>query len=348
MDSRFYDHIVPRRSDGTRQDRRPAQPWPEERPFRILSIDGGGILGVLPATILSELERRYLDNAPIGSYFDMIVGTSTGGIIALGLAQGLSASEILKFYFERGEFIFPRGNLFSRFFISLRQWALYRYDEKALENELRRIFGDALFGSSKIRLCIPSFEGRYGEPWIFKTPHHPDYKKDQYEKLVDVGMATAAAPTYFRSLEKDGYTMLDGGIWANNPIMIGIVDALTCFKIDRSHVHVLSLGCGQDKFRASHRLKTGGRLNWAYGFHKAAMRAQSLNALGQAFLLLGKDNVLRLDAPETSRPIAMDDVVLACNELPQVGRTLVESSGRLVFDHFLQPLKPTSMPLAGR
>ena len=75
-----YDHTVPRRSEGTKQTQRSKQPWPADKPFRLLSIDGGGILGLLPCLMLAELEKRFLDGEPIGKHFDMIAGTSTGGI----------------------------------------------------------------------------------------------------------------------------------------------------------------------------------------------------------------------------------------------------------------------------
>src|SRR3954471_11858373 len=87
-------YVPPRRSDGTIQSRRPQQPWPKDRPFRILSIDGGGICGILPAAVLAELERRFLDGRSVAAHFDMVAGTSTGGIIALGLARGRTATEI--------------------------------------------------------------------------------------------------------------------------------------------------------------------------------------------------------------------------------------------------------------
>lgn len=143
-----YDHTVPRRSDGTRQTARPVQPWPEGKPFRILSIDGGGILGILPCMILAEIEKRFLGGAPIGQHFDMVVGTSTGGIIALGLGQGKSAQEISKLYIERGSFIFPGGPVMRRL-RRLLSWAVSSYNLEHLENELRREFGDAVFASAK-------------------------------------------------------------------------------------------------------------------------------------------------------------------------------------------------------
>jgi predicted acylesterase/phospholipase RssA len=102
------NNIPPRRSDGTIEKRREPLPWPKDRPFRILSIDGGGICGILPAAFLAQVERRFLDGRPITGYFDMIAGTSTGGIIALALGVGMSAAAIRDVYLERFDFSSPR------------------------------------------------------------------------------------------------------------------------------------------------------------------------------------------------------------------------------------------------
>src|ERR1700733_2495589 len=91
------NYTPPRRSEGTLQSVRAKQPWPQGKPFRILSIDGGGIRGVFPAAYLSEFENRFLSRRSIASYFDMIAGTSTGGIIALALAHGMTAAEASRF-----------------------------------------------------------------------------------------------------------------------------------------------------------------------------------------------------------------------------------------------------------
>src|ERR1700691_3078120 len=96
-----------RRSSGTHQGLREQLDWPENKPFRILSIDGGGIRGILPAAILAELEDRYLGGNSAGDYFDLITGTSTGGIIALGLSIGKTAKSILDLYVNHGEEVFP-------------------------------------------------------------------------------------------------------------------------------------------------------------------------------------------------------------------------------------------------
>lgn len=328
------NYMPPRRSDGTIQRRREPLPWPKDRPFRILSIDGGGICGILPASVLAELERRFLGGRSIAGHFDMVAGTSTGGIIALALGAGMTAAAIRDVYVERGGIIFPPGSWPVRCMRQLRRLVRYGYDAKALEAELSRIFQARVFGDTSVRLCIPSFEGRHGEPWIYKTPHHPDYKNDRHEKMVKVGLATAAAPTFFRALEHDGYLMVDGGLWANNPIMNAVVDALACFDINRAQVQVLSLGCGETQYRVTARRAIGGLIQWR-DVMRAAMRAQSLNALGQAYLLLGKDHVMRIDAPESANAIALDDYLRAREELPNMARSLIEGAGREIERVFL-------------
>ncbi len=99
--------MPPRRSDGTIQQLRVQQPWSPDRPFRILSIDGGGICGILPASMLAEIEGRFLGGKSVASHFDMITGTSTGGLIAMGLASGMTGKGLRDFYIERGPNIFP-------------------------------------------------------------------------------------------------------------------------------------------------------------------------------------------------------------------------------------------------
>jgi patatin-like phospholipase/acyl hydrolase len=235
----------------------------------------------------------------------MIAGTSTGGIIALALAHGKTATEVRDVYLERGGNIFPPASRYSRVWRFVKRGIRTVYDSASLENELLRIFGETTFGDARTRLVIPAFEGRHGEPWIFKTPHHPDYKKDRFERMVRVGLATAAAPTFFQALPNNGYLMLDGGLWANNPVMNALVDALACYDLRRRQIRILSLGCGETSFAVGDARAKGGLVHW-FNIFFAELRAQSLNALGQAYLLVGKDQVLRLDAPPSPNPIALD------------------------------------------
>lgn len=328
-------YVPPRRSDGILQHRREGLSWPADRPFRILAIDGGGICGILPASVLAELETRFLKGASIAGYFDLIAGTSTGGIIALGLSHGLPAAAIRDFYMSRGDKVFPNPNRLVRFWRKFRRIHRHAYDNKPLRDELLNIFGETTLGDARNRLCIPSFEGIHGDIWMFKTPHHPDYKKDRFERMVNVALATSAAPTYLRAVPNNGYLMVDGGLWANNPVMNALTEALSCFDIERHQIQILSLGCGETSFKVDPEKAKGGLVSWRNAL-RAAMRAQSLNGLGQAGLLIGKENLIRVDAPETPNPIDMDDHRRAKEELPAMARSLVEASGHRVEQMFLR------------
>jgi patatin-like phospholipase/acyl hydrolase len=322
------NYIPPRRSDGTIQRARLKQSWPQSRPFRILSIDGGGIRGVFPAAFLAELEKRFLGGSSITNHFDMIAGTSTGGIIALALARGLTAQEALNIYVERGDRIFPSAVGLGKLSKMMRWIFRPKHDQSMLKEELLRIFGDKVLDDAITRLVIPGFEGRHGEPFLYKTPHHPDYQKDRHKKFAHLALHTTAAPSYYPGVDDDGYIMIDGGIWANNPIMNALVDALACFDVAREDVRILSLGTGESTFTIDKRAQHGGVKEWAFmRSFNAAARAQSRNALGQAYLLVGKNNVTRIDVPESDAPIAMDDLGRSIRELPLAARSLVEGAG---------------------
>ena len=327
---------VPRRSDGTIQKARVKQPWPKDRLFKILSIDGGGIRGVFPAAYLAEIERRFLGGAPVSGYFDMISGTSTGGIIALALVSELTAAQALAIYSERGERIFPRKTGVGKIAQIARWLTGPKHDPSLLRKELDEVFGDRPLDDATNRLVIPSFEGLHGEPFLYKTPHHPDYQLDRHKKMVEVALHTSAAPTFFPAVEDNGHIMLDGGLWANNPVMNALVDALACYDVPRENVRILSIGTGESTFTVEQAARQGGIRHWVFlRAFETASRAQSRNALGQAYLLVGKNNVLRIDVSESDNPIELDDVRRSLKELPLVARSLVEGSGHHVENMFL-------------
>lgn len=334
------DAIPGPRSLGTLSERRVQQQWPADREFKILSIDGGGIKGIFPASVLAELEERYLNGGPIADHFDLITGTSTGGIVALGLSVGLRARDIANLYIDRGGEIFPPysqtwlGKL-RRGWHEARSFLYYRYDRRALSALLSETFEERLLGESKARLCIPSIDGRHGDVYIFKTPHHPDYQKDQHEKMTTVAMATAAAPTFFQPLESSGYRFVDGGLWANNPIMVGLTDALSCFDVNRHSVKVLSLGCGDEPFTVTDRMiERGGLWPWRKAIN-GAMAYQSKSALGQAGLLLGAERVMRITPATIYPPIRLDDWLKAKEALPREAADAIRVSGEVIRSEFL-------------
>lgn len=338
------------RSAGTRTTRRVSLPWPADRDFRILAIDGGGIRGIFPAAVLAGLETQCLRGESIARYFDLIAGTSTGGIIALGLASGLTAAALRDLYIERGCEIFPPSGpgLIGRMHRRLKAWRRlrrYSYDQESLAAVLRDLLGEQKLGAARSRLCIPSFEGEYGEVYIFKTPHHPDYRKDLHEAMVKVALATSAAPTYFRPLRDAGYTFVDGGVWANNPIMIALTEALTAFGVTPEQIRILSIGCGDDPYSVSgSKVTRGGLWQWR-DIMNGAMRLQSQNALGQAGLLIGPERLVRVDVPKDIPTIELDDWRNAVKLLPGVAAAIVDEVSARAVSMFLTQPATTYLPV---
>ncbi|MES2410610.1 MAG: CBASS cGAMP-activated phospholipase [Bacteroidota bacterium] len=205
--------------------------------FKILSIDGGGIKGLYSSTILAEFEEKY--NCQISDYFDMICGTSTGGLIALALSLKIPASEICSFYETEGSKIFPsfrkvkfRNTKISRGLLNQMFWG-GKFSDKELKKSLEKIFGEAKIGDSNNLLCIPSYTITEARPFIFKFDHKEgNLDRDNGAKMVDVALATSAAPTYFPMAEIPYYNnkqFIDGGVWGNNPTLVGLLEALDYF-----------------------------------------------------------------------------------------------------------------------
>ena len=271
---------------------------------RILSIDGGGIKGALPASFLASLEDSL--GQPVADYFDLIVGTSTGGIIALGLGLGLSAQQILTFYETHGPKIFA-GNRLLRF---LRQIGISKYDPVPLENALTEVFGQNRLGESKKRLVIPSLNLDTGEVHVWKTSHHPRLERDYKSTMVEVAMATAAAPTYFPTYRSAaGVPLIDGGMWANNPIAVAVVEAIGILNWPRESLRVLSLGCGTTPMDVgAGRIWGLGSTYWALKIASVFMTAQEKSALGMAqHLVSDRNNIVRI-CPSLSNRFGLDTI----------------------------------------
>jgi patatin-like phospholipase/acyl hydrolase len=189
--------------------------------FQILSLDGGGIKGIFSAAVLNAIEDDI--GTSITNHFDLIVGTSTGGIIALALGLGLSPQEIVEFYYGTGDSIF-QNRLGLR---SIIHWFSHKYPSKSLFEgvQVPPVFRDKKLGDSKIRLVIPSYNLGEDDVYMLKTPHHKRLKRDWKLPAWKVALATSSAPTYFPACRSiDGLRLVDGGIWANNPSMVGLVE----------------------------------------------------------------------------------------------------------------------------
>jgi uncharacterized protein len=165
----------------------------EQAMFRILCLDGGGIKGVFTAAALARIEDQ--TKRKIVDYFDLISGTSTGGILAIGLGMGLSAAELLNFYQTRGPAIFPVTSMIERSTGFLRQFFFGpKLSHNVLKQELSAVLKDRKFGEAKCRLAIPSYDAVAGRIYVFKTAHDPRLLNDIHTPAVDVALATSAAP----------------------------------------------------------------------------------------------------------------------------------------------------------
>ncbi len=171
------------------------------RRFQVLVLDGGGYRGMFSAASLACLEEDL--GTGFVDHFDLVVGTSTGGIIALALGLGLHPAELVDFYLEWGDRIFAHPRIRQ-----LRQLVRPKYNAGHLREALIAVFGDRLLGDSGKRLCIPSYDLLRDDVHLFRTPHHVDLVRDWKTPMVDVGLATTAAPTYFPAHELDGYRLI--------------------------------------------------------------------------------------------------------------------------------------------
>ncbi|MCK4538284.1 MAG: patatin-like phospholipase family protein [Candidatus Krumholzibacteria bacterium] len=271
--------------------------------FQVLSLDGGGIKGVFSAAVLAAIEEDL--SVKITDHFDLIAGTSTGGVIALGLGLGLTPKEMVEFYVSRGPAILsnPCGMR------SLLHWAYRKFPQRALMKALKdpKVFGDKKLGESIKRLVIPSYNLGEDDVYLFKTPHHERLKRDWKVPAWKVAIATSAAPTYFPSSRHiDHVRHIDGGVWANNPTMVGIVEAVSMLNISLDQIYVLSLGTSDEVIRRSSGLDSGGKLAWANDAVTLILRGQSLGAYKQASHLLGMNKVLRLDPKVPDGLFALD------------------------------------------
>lgn len=198
-------------------------------PFKILSIDGGGIKGLYSSTILEHLEAKYKCN--LSDHFDLLCGTSTGGLIALCLSLKIPATEISKIYSEKGHLIFPKTSKLR----GIIQQAIWKgkFSDAPLKKVLSDVFADKKLGESHNLLCIPTYSFTDARPWIFKYDHKEgNLDRDNKAFYTDVALATSAAPTYFPLAQIDYYNnkqFVDGGVWANNPSLVALIEALTYF-----------------------------------------------------------------------------------------------------------------------
>lgn len=239
--------------------------------FQILALSGGGYRGLYTATILAEVEREI--GGPIARHFDLIAGTSIGGILALAIASEIPAQAIVDLFKKHGEAIFnPRTSMpiFKSTFSS---------DELKKQISEPEMLGTKLLGDCLHPVVIPSINYSTGKPVLFKTPHHESFRRDHQHPMVDIALATSAAPTYFPRHQFQHNQYVDGGLFANAPGLLALHEAETFFDVASSDVHLLSIGTMSSKFTVNPKNnREGGAVDWGGGNPmKAAQRLFGLS-----------------------------------------------------------------------
>lgn len=268
-------------------------------PFQILSFDGGGLKGLFPAAVLAALEDDL--GCTISDHFDLIAGTSTGGLVALGLGAGLRPAEIVDFYTSKGPSIFGAGRRVGRLWRS-------KHGPDQLLAALVDAFGDRLLGSSTKRLIIPSYSLDSNDVYVFKTPHHPRLRRDHKERMVDVAMATTAAPLFLPAFRLGNNRLIDGGVWANNPALVAVAEAKSMLDVPLDAIRLLSMGTTDDCVDLGDKLNRGGLLQWAQPASSVLLRGQAVGSFHAAQHLIGPENVTRIDSPVPAGLFELDRV----------------------------------------
>ncbi|WP_374368569.1 CBASS cGAMP-activated phospholipase [Dongia sp.] len=277
--------------------------------FRILALDGGGIKGTFTAAVLKKWEE--LLQCKIADHFDLIAGTSTGGILALGLGMGLNAADLVEFYEQRGPTVFPLTSVGRKARYLMRQLIRPKFSQDALRAELERAFKDApgkQLSDSVCRLVIPSLKARTGAVHAFRTNHHPDLIADRNRSPIDLALATAAAPTYFRAASVDDSAYIDGGVWANNPTLAAVVEAVSFLHVPLNRVDVLSIGTTSQPYAG--QALNAGITGWLGGVRiiQLLMHAQAQGTLMLASRLTGIPRMLRVDEMLVPGRVSLDGI----------------------------------------
>jgi predicted acylesterase/phospholipase RssA len=231
--------------------------------FQILALSGGGYLGLYTAEVLARLETQA--GRPLGRCFDLIAGTSVGGLLALAIAMEKPVAEVRDLFVQRGTEIFSKRGRPRYWWTDLWRYMLKpKYNGLALRDAIESVLGrETLLGAARHRVLIPSVNMTKGSVQMFKTAHHEKFVRDYQRSAIDVAMATAAAPTYFPLAELDNAYFADGGLVANAPDICALHEALVFLDVKLDDVRVLSIGATTTGFSLPRKAgRNLGALRW--------------------------------------------------------------------------------------
>lgn len=270
--------------------------------FRILSIDGGGVRGIVPAHFLALLTSNVTPK--LWQTFDLIVGTSTGAIIAAAAACDLPMTTVVELYEKYASTIFAKRPMA---FGGVLQSA---HSTEPLKTLLHKIFEGKTMAAAKTRLVLPATDISNGNVFVIKSPYLSSFVRDRDIPLASAVVASCAAPSYFDPVKVNEYLLADGGLWANNPSLVAYTEAIGKLRIPATDVRILSLGTG-----LGHQFYDIGKPPRAWGLATGwqstrlidvIFNLQSRAASNTTQLLLG-DQYYRVSFEETGS-MPLDDV----------------------------------------
>lgn len=295
----------------------------DRKTFNVLSIDGGGIRGIIPAMVLAEIESERGTGKPICELFDLIAGTSTGGILALGLSKNgsggrqnqYSAEELAEIYASRGQDIFNRS--FWKGVSSVGGLSDEKYSHKGIEDVLNEYFGEVLLHQTHemTRTLVACYDIEAREPLFLKSwrVQHGSIR------MKEVARATSAAPTYFEPkqicIESQMRTLIDGGIFINTPVVSAYAEARRIIAeednfqhLEESDIFVVSLGTGKLTRKIPYEeAQDWGKVEWLLPALSCIFDGVADAANYHMERFLGTENYIRLQAPLNDADDDMDN-----------------------------------------
>ena len=301
--------------------------------MRILSLDGGGYLGLSTAAFLQSCEKYF--GTTTHESFDLFCGTSTGAIIALGLAYGLSANEIVDLYQQLGSSVFKQSPLSN-----LKQIFFAKYSSKTLKESLYKVFEDSTLAdieSKGKKVMITSFCLSKGRPTIFKTDHSQRLNLHNAYKIADIALSSSAAPSYFpivKLFDTHGdvpHYYCDGGVFSNSPALLGFVEAISELQQKPADIKLLSISTPRvDLKKNQYTVLNHGLIGWARTLSTLFIDSNSIimdEALRRIVRAYGQEKPIyeRIELSNTEK-IPFDSVTQRYTEiLKGEGRTKAET-----------------------
>jgi patatin-like phospholipase/acyl hydrolase len=291
---------------------------------RLLAIDGGGMRGLYAAHVLERIAAEF--SIVYHRDFDLIAGTSTGSIIAGALAFDIPLSKVSSLYRDCGPEIFCN-----------RPWSIGgmltpKYSMEPLRSALKKVFSDATLKDAKTKLLIPATDIANGTVHVFKSAYDPNFVRDSNVSVVDAIVASCSAPLFFAPAKTGYYLLCDGGLWANNPSLVVVTEALSRLEIDRRSIRLLSVGTGTGR----NYYPLGSR-SWLWGFVAGwgmkkfiymLLNLQSATATNVTKLLLDDRQIVRVNF-ESDRPLPLDDPSIIDDMITRADHDFSHSSARI-------------------